>query len=68
MVLNAEGVNGAIYVPPKSGLPFLVVTFAEGGMRTEMAGSRAEARALLAQRTRRARPAEARPAIAGSDR
>ena len=54
MVLNAEGVNGAIYVPPTSGLPFIVVTFSEGGMRTETVASRAEARALLAQRTRRA--------------
>jgi hypothetical protein len=44
--------TGAIYVPPKSGLPFLVVTFQDGGMRTETAASRSEARALLARRTR----------------
>jgi hypothetical protein len=44
--------TGAIYVPPKSGLPFLVVTFQDGGIRTETAASRSEARALLARRTR----------------
>jgi hypothetical protein len=50
--------TGAIYVPPKSGLPFLVVTFQDGGIRTETAASRSEARALLARRTRQdaARP------------
>ncbi len=45
--------EGAIYVPPKAGLPFLVVTFANGDIRTEKAETRSEARALLARRTRR---------------
>jgi hypothetical protein len=52
--------TGAIYVPPKSGLPFLVVTFQEGSIRTETAASRSEARALLARRTRQ-EVAAARP-------
>jgi hypothetical protein len=68
MVLNAEETNGAIYVPPKSGLPFIVVTFGDGGMRTETVASRAEARALLARRTRRAPPGEAKPGLALADR
>jgi hypothetical protein len=68
MVLNAEGTNGAIYVPPKSALPFIVVTFADGGMQTETVASRAEARALLARRTRRTAPAEVKPGVAVGDR
>lgn len=44
---------GAIYSPPKTGLPFLVVTFADGAMQTQTAASRSEARALLASKTRR---------------
>ncbi len=51
--------EGAIYVPPKEGLPFLVVTFADGEIRTEKASSRSEARALLARRTRRSPVLEA---------
>ncbi|HVY18526.1 MAG TPA: hypothetical protein VHA70_00420 [Bauldia sp.] len=50
--------TGAIYVPPKSGLPFLVVTFEGGGIRTQTATSRSEARALLAKQTRSVRSAE----------
>jgi hypothetical protein len=59
MVLASEEVSamsdaeGAIYVPPKDGLPFLVVTFADGDIRTETASTRSEARVLLARRTRR---------------
>ena len=49
--------DGAIYPPPKEGLPFLVVTFADGAVKTQAAATRAEARVLLASRIRRARPA-----------
>ncbi len=45
--------TGVIYSPPKTGLPFLVVTFADGAIHTQTAASRSEARALLASRTRR---------------
>jgi hypothetical protein len=45
--------TGAIYSPPKNGLPFLVVTFADGTMQTQTAASRSEARAMLASKTRR---------------
>jgi hypothetical protein len=48
--------EGAIYPPPKDGLPFLVVTFANGDIRTQATASRSEARMLLArQRTRNGR-------------
>jgi hypothetical protein len=50
--------TGAIYTPPKSGLPFLVVTFSDGAIHTQTAANRAEARALLARRTRLARASE----------
>ncbi len=46
--------EGAIYPPPKEGLPFLVVTFANGNIRTQATASRSEARMLLArERTRK---------------
>ena len=45
--------EGAIYVPPKDGLPFLVVTFANGDMQAQPTNSRSEARVILARRTRR---------------
>jgi hypothetical protein len=49
-----ERSEGAIYPPPKDGLPFLVVTFSNGTMHTQPAGSRSEARMLLArERTQR---------------
>ena len=47
--------KGAIYVPPKDGLPFLVVTFANGDMQTQPTATRSEARVVLARRTRRAK-------------
>jgi hypothetical protein len=47
--------HDAIYAPPKSGLPFLVVTFSGGDMRTQPTKTRSEARMLLAKRMRRAR-------------
>lgn len=46
--------TGVIYSPPKTGLPFLVVTFADGAIHTQTAASRSEARAMLASKTRRA--------------
>lgn len=49
-----DDTTGAIYSPPKSGMPFLVVTFANGVIQTQTAASRAEARVLLAGKTRRA--------------
>ena len=51
-----ERSEGAIYVPPKDGLPFLVVTFDGGGMKTEQTTTRSEARALLAKKTRHVTP------------
>ena len=45
--------EGAIYLPPKDGLPFLVVTFADGSIKAQPTSTRSEARVLLAQRTRR---------------
>ena len=36
--------EGAIYVPPKDGLPFLVVTFADGDMQAQPTSTRSEAR------------------------
>ncbi len=45
--------TGVIYSPPKIGLPFLVVTFADGAIQTQTAASRSEARAMLAGKTRR---------------
>jgi hypothetical protein len=53
--------TGAIYVPPKSGLPFLVVTFDGSGIHTQMAASRSEARALLAKQTRPVRLTDKQP-------
>jgi len=47
--------EGAIYIPPKNGLPFLVVTFANGDMHAQPTTTRSEARVLLARRTRRAK-------------
>lgn len=48
--------EGAIYVPPKDGLPFLVVTFSGGDVKTEQTMTRSEARALLAKKTRHVTP------------
>jgi len=45
--------EGAIYIPPKDGLPYLVVTYADGGWRAQPTSTRSEARVLLARRTRR---------------
>ncbi len=48
--------QGAIYVPPKDGLPFLVVTFTKDGMSAQPAQTRSEARVLLSRdRARRAK-------------
>jgi hypothetical protein len=58
--------TGAIYSPPKSGMPFLVVTFADGAIHTETAASRSEARVLLAGKTRRPVPHAARPEFAAA--
>ena len=59
-----DDTTGAIYVPPKNGLPFLVVTFADGAVHTQTAASREEARVLLAKRARRMQPAERKPETA----
>ena len=48
-----DDTKGAIYTPPKSGLPFLVVTFSGGDMQTQPTKTRSEARVLLAKRSRR---------------
>jgi hypothetical protein len=48
--------EAAIYEPPKTGLPYLVVTFTKDGMSTQPAETRAEARVLLSRnQARRAR-------------
>jgi hypothetical protein len=47
--------EGAIYVPPKDGLPYLVVTYAEGSWKAQPTSTRSEARVLLARRTRRSK-------------
>jgi hypothetical protein len=58
-----EDPKGAIYAPPaKSGLPFLVVTFEDGGLKAKPTQTRAEARQLLAEGTRRAKSAVVRAA------
>jgi len=48
--------DGTIYVPPKAGLPYLVVTLTSEGVSARAVNTRAEARALLSrvrlQRTR----------------
>ena len=44
-----DDATGAIYVPPKNGLPFLVVTFSNGAIHTQTAESRSEARVMLAK-------------------
>jgi hypothetical protein len=54
--------EGAIYVPPKDGLPYLVVTYAEGGWNAQPTSTRSEARVLLASRTRRTKLAAHAPA------
>jgi hypothetical protein len=51
-----DDAKGAIYTPPKGGLPFLVVTFKDGELKTKTAKTRAEARVLLAGETRRPKP------------
>jgi hypothetical protein len=48
-----EDPKGAIYAPPKGGLPFLVVTFEDGAFTAKPAKTRAEARVILAGQTRR---------------
>jgi hypothetical protein len=54
-----EESKGAIYAPPKAGLPFLVVTFAGEAMSAKPTATRSEARILLTrERTRRSRSAE----------
>ena len=48
--------QGTIYVPPKDGLPYLVVTFTKDGISTQPARTRSEARLLLSRdRVRRTR-------------
>ena len=54
-----EDSKGAIYTPPKGGLPFLVVTFEDGALKAKAAKTRAEARVLLAGAPRRERDAPA---------
>lgn len=49
--------DGAIYVPPKQGLPYLVVTFVDGDVKTQATTTRSEARVLLARRLRRGKVA-----------
>jgi hypothetical protein len=49
--------QGAIYAPPKDGLPYLVVTYADGGWKAQPTLTRSEARVLLAKRTRHAKAA-----------
>lgn len=46
--------EGAIYIPPKDGLPYLVVTYVDGEWRAQPTTTRSEARVLLAKRRRRA--------------
>jgi hypothetical protein len=41
--------DGAIYVPPKDGLPYLVVTVSGGDVSAQPVSTRAEARALLSR-------------------
>lgn len=52
--------EGAIYAPPKAGLPFLVVTFGEGGnMSAQPTATRSEARMLLTrERSKRTKVTE----------
>lgn len=51
-----DNFQGAIYPPPKDGLPFLVVTFTKDGITTQQAQTRSEARVMLSRdRARRAR-------------
>ncbi len=54
-----DDLKGAIYAPPKSGLPFLVVTFSGGDMQTQPTKTRSEARVLLAERSRHAQAEDA---------
>jgi hypothetical protein len=61
-VMAMDDSEGAIYTPPKNGLPFLVVTFSDGDMQTQTTKTRSEARALLARRTRRRRLPEMKQA------
>jgi hypothetical protein len=56
--------EGAIYPPPKDGLPFLVVTFADGSIKAQPTTTRSEARMLLARRTRRS---EVPPRVVADD-
>lgn len=55
-----EQSEGAIYPPPKNGLPFLVVTFSNGNMKTQSAVSRSEARILLSRERIQRRKADVR--------
>jgi hypothetical protein len=50
----------AIYVPPKNGLPFLVVTFTKEGVQTQTAATRSEARVMLTRERSRRSKVEAR--------
>ena len=58
-----EDTKGAIYTPPKGGLPFLVVTFEDGDFTAKAAKTRAEARALLARSVRSGAPGETKAAM-----
>lgn len=58
-----EDTKGAIYTPPKGGLPFLVVTFEDGDFKAKPAKTRAEARALLARSVRSGAPSETKVAV-----
>lgn len=41
--------DGVIYVPPKAGLPYLVVTVNDGGVSAHPVSTRVEARTLVAR-------------------
>lgn len=47
--------EGAIYSPPRDGLPYLVVTYTDGDWKAQPTSTRSEARVILARRTRRAK-------------
>lgn len=55
-----QDTKGAIYTPPKGGLPFLVVTFEDGDFKAKLANTRAEARVLLARSVRSGEAVEAK--------
>ena len=57
-------VETAIYEPPRSDLPYLVVTLVQSGIDVVPVATRTEARTMVAQRTRR----KPRPASNGRSR